>query len=85
MSSYGGSPTILDFPLLFGYLSITIEHKTVLMLMITAAVISSANIAVIAAAMLQVLFCTFSSMILLMLATFSVVLNSGAIRLAGIE
>jgi hypothetical protein len=32
-----------------------------------------------------VLFCTFSSMILLMLATFSVVLKSGAIRLAGIE
>lgn len=33
----------------------------------------------------QVLFCTFSSMIGLMLATFSVVVKSGAVRLAGIE
>jgi hypothetical protein len=32
-----------------------------------------------------VLFCTFSSMIGLMLATFSVVVKSGAVRLAGIE
>eukprot|EP00775_Hariotina_reticulata_P000911 gene911-1236_t len=32
-----------------------------------------------------VLFFTFSSMIGLMLATFYVVLNSGAVRLAGIE
>lgn len=33
----------------------------------------------------QVLFCTFTSMIGLMLATFSVVVKSGAVRLAGIE
>jgi hypothetical protein len=33
----------------------------------------------------QVLFFTFSSMIGLMLATFYVVVNTGAVRLAGID
>jgi hypothetical protein len=41
--------------------------------------------AAVCCALLQVLFCTFSSMIGLMLATFSVVVKSGAVRLAGIE
>ncbi len=33
----------------------------------------------------QVLFCSFSLIILLMIGTFNVVLSTGAIRLAGIE
>jgi hypothetical protein len=33
----------------------------------------------------QVLFCTFGGTIALMLFTFQVVVNSGAVRLAGVE
>lgn len=33
----------------------------------------------------QVVFCTFSSMIGLMIATFYVVLNAGGVRLAGLD